>query len=277
MRTLHSWPIIGGLLIVGIVFGPGQQRLAQWWYEHKKPTELPIAVPVDKPDNQTTIESVNDAEQQTTSEPDEKLSTINYQLSTDSVLEELNLAVPFTSQAPLFIWDATHEEYCEEASALMVGRYFQGRGIDDPADADQAMGELAAWETENLGTFTSTTADETARMIREVYGLDVTLSTNVNELLIKQALVAGQLIVLPAAGRELGNPYFKRPGPIYHMLVVKGYTSDGRFITNDPGTKRGADFVYKPQILIDAVGDWNNGDPAQGQKVMLVIDRPSSS
>ena len=36
---------------------------------------------------------------------------------------------------------------------------------------------------------------------------------------IKEFLMAGKLVIVPAAGRQLGNPYYKAPGPVYHMLV----------------------------------------------------------
>jgi len=61
---------------------------------------------------------------------------------------------------------------------------------------------------------------------------------------------------VPLAGRELNNPYFRAPGPIYHMLVIKGYDSD-EFIVNEVGTKRGDSFKYKYDVLINAIHDWN--------------------
>ena len=61
-------------------------------------------------------------------------------------------------------------------------------------------------------------------------------------------------------------------GPLYHMLVVKGYTKDGTIITNDPGTRRGADFLYDPDALFNAVHDWNGGNVNEGAKVMVVVE-----
>ena len=61
-------------------------------------------------------------------------------------------------------------------------------------------------------------------------------------------------MLVPTAGRELGNPYYKQPGPIYHFLVIRGYTSK-YLITNDVGTRRGEEYKYKFDILINAVHD----------------------
>ncbi|MBI4032538.1 C39 family peptidase [Candidatus Berkelbacteria bacterium] len=241
------------------------------WYERTRPTSLPTAQPADAFASKPTEERKDEGTEGPT--PDETVVDESIRSSVPQLPSSLNLDVPFTSQAPFANWDAAHEEYCEEASALMAGRFFQGRSITGPDDAEAAMGELVTWELEHLGYFESTTAQETARMIREVYGLAVTLVTDVSDEAIKQALADGKLIILPAAGRELGNPYFQRPGPVYHMLVVKGYTESSQFITNDPGTRRGADFIYDTDVLIRAVGDWNSGDPANGQSVMLVVSK----
>jgi hypothetical protein len=195
----------------------------------------------------------------------------------DSLPRDLNLAVPFTAQAPTANWDAEHEEFCEEASALMVGRFFAGRSIDGPDDAEAGLQDLKRWQIDQLGFFESTTAEETAAMIRAVYGVVVQVTELTEEtevpLRIKQALTEGKLVVVPAAGQKLGNPYFKTPGPVYHMLVIKGYTASGDAITNDPGTKRGQDYVYEWPKLFDAIGDWNDGSPTTGQKLILIVSK----
>jgi hypothetical protein len=91
------------------------------------------------------------------------------------------------------------------------------------------------------------------------------------EASMKAALAEGKLIIVPAAGRQLGNPFFQTPGPPYHMLVLRGYTKDGHVITNDPGTKRGENFAYTWTTLINAIHDWNGGDVENGAKVVIVI------
>lgn len=186
---------------------------------------------------------------------------------------ELNLDVPFTSQAPDANWDHTHEEACEEAAILMANRFFQGRTIDGSADAEAGLQEIITWEKENLdGVWESTTAEQSAEIISEMLGLKAEIIKNpkVNE--IKQAIAENKLVIAPMAGRQIPNPFYKAPGPLYHMLLIKGYTQD-KFITNDAGTKRGANYPYNFKTLLDASHDWNGGAVESGQKVMIVVGK----
>lgn len=187
--------------------------------------------------------------------------------------DELNLDVPFTAQAPTANWDKTHEEACEEVAILMVSRYFAGREISSPADAEKGLQEIIAWEKQNLGFFESTTVGETVKVIN---GIDGDLQTEIIENPtideIKNNLADGKLILVPTAGRLLGNPFYKSPGPLYHMLVIKGYTKT-QFITNDGGTRRGENYPYNFKTVLDANHDWNGGDVASGKKLMIVVSK----
>jgi hypothetical protein len=82
----------------------------------------------------------------------------------------------------------------------------------------------------------------------------------------------GVPVIIPASGKELQNPNFRNGGPPYHMLVMKGYLADGRWIVNDPGTRKGADYLYGKQLLLNAVHDWNGGDVPRGSSVAFVIE-----
>jgi len=195
---------------------------------------------------------------------------------------EKNLAVPFTSQAPTANWDADHQEFCEEAASLMVGRYFSGREIANSADAEIGLQALKSWQVENLGFYFDTTAEETAMMLEDTYDVEVELKSDPTITDIKAALAQGKLVIAPTAGRELGNPNFTGLGPIYHNLVIRGYTKDGKFITNDPGTRKGEGYVYKQSVIMDALHDWvpsgertiaANGT-ATGEPVILIISKP---
>lgn len=190
-----------------------------------------------------------------------------------SAKTEINLAVPFTVQAPFANWEAPYKEFCEEASALMAAKYLTGEKIPSPESADRDMLAIKAFEEKRFGYYEDTTAAETAVILKEHFGIDaVELIPDPAVADIKEAVAAGKLVIVPAAGRLLGNPYYTPPGPLYHMLVVKGYTSDGKFITNDPGTRRGADFLYSPETIINAMHDWRpDGDITKGTKVVLIV------
>lgn len=187
-----------------------------------------------------------------------------------TVPAEINLKVPFTSQAPYANWDEDHEEFCEEASVLMAGRYFEDRAIANQDDAEAALQRLKARELELFGYFKDTTAEETAQLLEDVYAVETELLRDPTVAQLKAALAESRLVIVPAAGRQLGNPNFRQPGPLYHMLVLKGYTTT-QFITNDPGTRKGADYVYPYDRVMTAMHDWNSGDVNHGAKVAIVV------
>lgn len=192
--------------------------------------------------------------------------------SAPALPDQLNLKVPFTSQAPHQNWDASHEEFCEEASILMVGSYLKNLAIADVNDAEQKLLAIKDFEMKKFGFFESTTAEETATILKEFYGLDkVQVVPDPTILEIKTALAGGKVVIVPLAGREIGNPNYKQPGPLYHMLVIKGYQKNGDFITNDPGTRKGADYIYNPDVIMRAIHDWNGGNVDAGKKVMIVV------
>jgi hypothetical protein len=186
---------------------------------------------------------------------------------------EINLNVPFTSQAPFGNWSLPYKEFCEEASVLMVMRYLQQQPITSPADADAAMNSIKEFEEQRFGYYQDTNVAETAAIFTEHFQYpSVELLENPTAQQIKAALAQGRPVIIPVAGRLLGNPYFQTPGPLYHMLVIKGYTKDGRFITNDPGTRHGADFIYSEATLLNALHDWRTDEQIElGRRVVLII------
>lgn len=57
---------------------------------------------------------------------------------------------------------------------------------------------------------------------------------------IIESLRNGNIVLVPAYGRDLHNKNYTPPGPIPHMLVIIGYDpAKKEFVTNDPGTKDG--------------------------------------
>lgn len=185
----------------------------------------------------------------------------------------VNWDVPFTSQAPTGDWDELHGEACEEASVLMVMRYFSGQPILSPDDAERAIQHLVAANAA-LGFAVDDTAEEVVRLLKsEDPSLSATLLRNPSIDDLKTRLSAGSLVIVPAMGQQLHNPYFQTPGPRYHMLVLRGYTSDGYVITNDPGTRHGQQYVYRWDTLVNAIHDWNGGEVEQGARVVIVVNR----
>jgi hypothetical protein len=181
------------------------------------------------------------------------------------------LDMPFYSQAPNGNWDAFHEEMCEEASLLNAGLYLEGKKLS-AADYDKELVELKDLEEKTVGAWKSTTIAETGK-VSDAYFAGKVQSKIIDNPTIEQIdseVAAGHPIIIPLAGREIGNPNYTPPGPIYHMLVVKGY-DEKFFITNDVGTRKGNSYVYKKNVLMDNMHDWNEKDIHLGAKRILVL------
>jgi hypothetical protein len=184
------------------------------------------------------------------------------------------LEVPFTSQAPLLNWDTVHEETCEEASLLMAHRFLQGeRKAIEPESAEADLLALVRWEERNnFGV--DITIGELALIAEQYYGYKPVIEETVTVERIKEILAAGNPIIIPAAGRDLGNPYFSGEGPWYHMLIIRGYDRN-EFIVNDPGTRRGEAYEYPYDTLISAIHDWTGvkENIRSGKKRMLILKK----
>lgn len=189
------------------------------------------------------------------------------------VPSEINLAVPWMSQAPHANWDFPYQEACEEASMIMVDAFYKGRTERlDINEADEAVKKLVAYQNDKYGDYKDTDVAQTAKIIKDYFGYkDVRVLSFKTTEDIKNILVRGYPVIIPFFGKALKNPNYRNDGPLYHMMVVKGYTDDGLFITGDPGTRKGEDYVYPYSRIIEAAHDWNGGDVMNGAKLMIVV------
>ncbi|MFZ2681480.1 MAG: C39 family peptidase [Patescibacteria group bacterium] len=185
---------------------------------------------------------------------------------------QFNLAVPFTSQAPTGNWDPLHEDACEEASFYMVQQFYAGipAGKIDPNVADPELQRMVH-AGESLAQGPSISLAEAQEFLLADSKTVSHVIDNPTVFDIKSLLAEGKPVIVPAAGRELGNPFFTGEGPLYHMLVIRGYT-ETTFITNDPGTRLGENYAYDIDVLMAAIGDWNNSDPTHGASRILYLD-----
>lgn len=183
----------------------------------------------------------------------------------------MNLAVPFTSQAPEKNWDQPWQDACEEAALLMLDAYEKGYGLNTQSAKD-AMLRMVAWE-EARGWGRSITLEQMKDMAAEYAHLKGNIRIVENPTIddIKQFIAEGKPVLAVADGKALPNPHFKNGGPVYHALIIRGYTEDS-FITNDPGTQFGENFVYRYNDLLNAIRDWNDGDVKKGRRVIMVVE-----
>lgn len=209
-----------------------------------EPTEKPTAKPVSKPANGLILHSV-----------------------------------PFVPQAPTGAWsDERQQDGCEEAASYMA--ILWAREELPPITAsgvEQKLLEISDWEKKEFGDYHDTSVKDTVERIFKGYFKYDNAQTryDIDAEDIKRELYDGNIVVVPADGRKLNNPYFTPPGPERHNLIVRGYDpKTDEFITNDNGTKRGEGYRYKSSVLLGAIRDYPTGDHSpitESRRTMIVV------
>lgn len=185
---------------------------------------------------------------------------------------ELNLKMAFYSQAPFGNWDYPWQEACEEASALLVANAYFNHDWSREEFNEQIL-QLVEWEKGHFGQYEHTSAQETLEILEHL-GLKGVIHYDPGLDVIKRILSRRNFIIVPLAGKILANPYYTNGGPVYHMLVVKGY-KDNKIITNDVGTRHGENYVYAWDRFHQAMHDY--AEPIErGPKVIIEVLKPVS-
>jgi len=238
---------------------------------------------------------------------EEKLNETTTNLVSENITSSLGveekqrvyLEVPFASQAPKGDWDDLHNEACEEAALVMAKYWLEGKKLTGDAMDDEIV-KSVAWEEGQWGGHYDLPVDKIVELAKEYFGIEkIRAVYNIENIeRIKKELSQGNLVIVPTAGRLLDNTHYRQPGPVYHMLVIKGFNKSDKegkegkeMITNDPGTKVGKDFRYSPENLFISIHDWPAGtgrpllfgqnlskdEAAQiilrGQRAMMVIEK----
>lgn len=209
----------------------------------------------------------------TPTKPTSTLRTAVSPLTGTLVLQEgdVNLDVPYTSQAPERNWEDPWQNACEEAAILMIDAYVRGYGLS-PLSAKDEIIRMVKWQEEHKW-FTSINAADVQKFFVEYlnYKRPVKIIENPTIEQIKQFLNEGKPILALGHGKTLGNKYYSNGGPDYHAFVIRGYTKD-TFITNDPGVNRGANFLFPIENVMKSLRDWNGGDVKNGTPVIIVVE-----
>lgn len=194
-------------------------------------------------------------------------------IQNEEIKKSINLAVPFTSQAPSTNWDQPFQDACEEASILMVDYYFKNKKFGSAAETEKILVDMVDWQVNQWGTHHDITLAEVKEFMLAHYDYQVDIINDITVEKIKGYLQKGLPVIVPADGKKLNNPNFRNGGPPYHMLVIKGYIDDN-FITNDPGTRKGADYIYSSATIMNALGDWNASEhKSNGPKSVIVVSK----
>lgn len=190
----------------------------------------------------------------------------------------LILDVPFTAQAPSGNWgDPRQQNGCEEAAALMAMAW--AREITfTPEEAEKEITGIADYELENYEHFHDTSVQDLVDQVFKGYFQydKVEIRYDINAEDIKKELENGNLVLAPADGAILNNPFYSEP-PREHMVVIRGYDSNAKeFIVNDSGTSKGEGFRYSENILYEAIYDYKTGyhEPIdEKRKAMIIVKK----
>src|SRR3989339_405401 len=187
--------------------------------------------------------------------------------------------LPFTTQAPYGEWtDQRQQDGCEESSALMAIKWARKQNLTQ----DEALKEITGisdWLLTKYGEYRDISAQDMVDWIfKDYFKYDnIKLVKNITINNIIEELNKGNLIITPMNGQVMHNPYFTPPGPIRHAIVIRGYDPETKkFITNDPGTKRGELYSYDTAVLYEAIRDYPTGYHeiiAKIEKNMIVIEK----
>ena len=195
----------------------------------------------------------------------------------------INIKVPFTTQAPLTNWaDSRQQDGCEEAVAIMAMVWVKNEGLKSEdliskSEFEKRIIELSDFEQKNYGEYRDVNINDIKTWIfNDYYSYDkVSVKSFKDERDIIKELEEGNLVLLPMDGQKLKNPNFKAPGPVTHMILIKGYDYGTReFITNDPGTRKGENYRYPEKIIINAIKVYPTGYheklETEDKKMMIV-------
>ncbi|PLX26551.1 hypothetical protein C0583_07040 [Candidatus Parcubacteria bacterium] len=183
-------------------------------------------------------------------------------ISNIKIIESVDHDVPFVTQAPFGDWsDQRQQDGCEEVSVLMSVYWAR----DMELSKEKALEEIIAisdFELEKYGEYRDISMTDVVDWIFDDYfdfqNVEFKKNVSADDMIFE--LIEGHVLVVAVDGQILENPYFTPPGPPRHMLVVKGYDANtDEFITNDPGTRHGANYRYKKDILYSALMDYPTG------------------
>src|SRR3990167_8417242 len=165
------------------------------------------------------------------------------------------ISVPFTSQAPEKNWDQPWQDACEDAAVLMMDAYYKQYNLS-PLFARDEIIKMVDWEEREMGWDKSIEIEKVEELMEYYFGqAKFLIVENPTVEQIKNYVAEGRPVLMVADGKVLPNPHFRNGGPEYHALIIRGYTEDS-FITNDPGTQFGENFVYQYNDLMNAIRDW---------------------
>ena len=266
------------LIVFCFIFFSGREALAPLFVEEQAEvsTEEEILVLVEEKPAEVLVEKSAEALTETAS-----LENLGENLVKPQGI--IDVYIPFTAQAPLANWaDQRQQDACEEAASLMAMAWVHGEKETDkksPADWEQAIISLADWEQEKYGEHRDLFLGDVIKWIFVDYfkyeKVKIKSVASSTDILVE--LEKGNIVLAPMNGHKLKNPYFTVPGPLTHMILIKGYDyGSHEFITNDPGTRKGENYRYSDKVVLTALNAYPTGSHEEiikPVKAVIVVEK----
>ena len=183
--------------------------------------------------------------------------------------KEVNTSMNFHSQSPLWTWGEIFWDTCEEASVLLAYLYFEWITVTATEFRDELL-RLVDYQNDVFWDFKHTTVNQTAQLLKDYYKYDnFKILDNPTAEDLKYNIAKGSVILAPFYGVGM-NPYYSGRGPEYHFMVIKWYTED-TFITHDVGTRRGENYEYKIETIMERLHDYHPESVQLWAKRVIVV------
>ncbi len=188
--------------------------------------------------------------------------------------------VPFLVQAPLNGWgDYRLAQGCEEAAAIMAVAWAKEQTFISPSQGRKQIIAISNWEKKNFGYYVDTSIQDTANhIIKDYLKYDkIEVKENISTDDIINALDQGNIVLVAINGRKVDSPYYRKPGPLHHTVVVIGYDPATEIFTiNDPGSIHGANWKVKKGILQTGLQNYQSGNGTSRKALppaMIVVSK----
>jgi len=187
------------------------------------------------------------------------------QIKKQEIEKEKILDVKFYSQFPLDIvtwkkYDEPYQNFCEEASLLNWYYYLVWK---EPDLKQYNKDLLKLKEIEDLlfeWWYKHTSLEENLQVLiafqeekQKIYW-EILKNPTIED--IKENISKWNLVITPLYWKWLTNPYFKNWWPVYHNILIKGYT-DKNFIVNEVWISKWDWFRYKQEEIMKNIHNFN--------------------
>jgi hypothetical protein len=173
----------------------------------------------------------------------------------------VDLAAPYTNEAPDDVWTGPWKNACEEASMAMVEKYYLGQRTMTKAEAKDFMQMLFDKQNKIYGSNADSDSTRTAYLINNFssYGAVIKDKPTIEE--IKAEINGRRPVIALHYGFDLKNKNipFLAAGSSYHMTVIVGYDDVKKeFIVNDSGDRKvGKNHRYGYDLFMSTLHDFN--------------------